>query len=216
MTGTSEKSDYSAQVSLKDLIMKLKAWCQYMRSKWKLILCMGILGALLGLAYSFIKKPRYIAELNFALDDNSSGGGALSGALGLASQFGLGMGIDNGGGAFTGDNLIELLKSRSMVEKTLLFAFEINGKKETLAQAYIDFNHLSEQWRNNSQLKNVKYLPGDDRSKYTLQQDSMLGVFYKTILKSNLTVDKLDKKLSIVNVKVNQKMNCFQKYSPKF
>jgi hypothetical protein len=54
--------------------------------------------------------------LSFALEEDGGGGG---GVLSLASQFGFDLGT-SGGGAFTGSNLIELFKSRSMVEKTLL------------------------------------------------------------------------------------------------
>ena len=74
-------------------------------------------------------------------DDNSTTGSGLGAAMGLASQFGIDLGT-SAGGAFTGDNLLELLKSRSMIESTLLTPVEIDGKKETLAQLYISFNKL--------------------------------------------------------------------------
>jgi hypothetical protein len=47
--------------------------------------------------------------LFFALEEGESGGGGS--LYGLASQFGYNI----GGGAFTGDNLLELMKSRRLI-----------------------------------------------------------------------------------------------------
>ncbi len=89
----------SDQISLKELIEKSKEWYLYFLSQWKIIVLAGVLGAVLGLTYSFIKKPVYTATLSFVIEDDKSGGG-LSGALGLASQFGIDLG--SGGGAGVG------------------------------------------------------------------------------------------------------------------
>jgi uncharacterized protein involved in exopolysaccharide biosynthesis len=105
------------EISLKELLEKVKEWYSYLLSQWKIIVLAGIIGAALGLTYSFIKKPVYTATLSFALEDEKSGG--LGGALGLASSLGLDLG-GSGGSMFAGSNLTELFKSRSMVEKTLL------------------------------------------------------------------------------------------------
>ena len=99
-----------------------------------------------------------------------------------------------------------------MVENTLLTPVDIDGKKQTLAHLYMTFNKLQENWKGDAVLSKVDFLPGVDRSKFTLHQDSVLGVFYRTILKKNLTVDKTDKKLRILDVEVNSKDELFSKY----
>ncbi len=205
------KSNNSDVVLLKDFILKIVAWRKYLLSKWKIILTGSILGAFLGLAYSFFKKPIYKAELSFALEDDKSSSGGLGAAMGLASQFGIDLGASSGGGAFTGDNLLTLMKSRSMVESTLLTPMDIEGKRQTLAGYYITFNKLREKWRDNPELKKVNFLPDADRSGFTLKQDSVLGTFYKDIIKKNLSVDKIDKKLSIITVKVSSVNELFSK-----
>ena len=108
----------SDEISLKELILKLQEWWSYLLGQWKLIIWVSFIGSLLGLGYAFTQKPIYKAEFSFVLEDEKSGGG-LGGALGLASQFGLDLG-GGGGGIFAGDNLLELMKSRSMVQKALL------------------------------------------------------------------------------------------------
>jgi len=202
--------DSSDKISLKQVLLKLIIWRRYLLSKWKVILIAGIVGGGLGLTYALLSKPVYKAELTFALEDDKSSGGGLGSALGLASQFGIDLG-GGGGGAFSGDNLLELLKSRSMVETSLLTQITLNGKPQTLAELYISFNELRDGWKSKPKLKNLSYPVDADRSKFSLQQDSLLGVFFRNIIKDNLTVDKVDKKLSILRVKVMSKNELFSK-----
>ena len=204
-------SNNSDEISLKELILKIREWWRYLLSKWLTILIAIAIGGAIGLTYSFFKKPVYKAELSFALQDEKSGGG-LSSALGLASQFGIDLGGADAGGEFSGDNLLELMKSRLMVEKTLLTAVPIDGRKETLAELYIDFNKLRDNWEGKPGLENIHFLPDTDRSKFTLKQDSILGVFHNDLVKNNLIVDKIDKKLSIISISVSSKNELFSKY----
>lgn len=199
------------EISLKDFISKIKQWWRYILSKWVRILLGGIICAAIALGYAYIKKPVYNASLSFALQDDKPGGG-LNGALGLASQFGIDVGGVAGGGEFSGDNLLELMKSRSMVEKALLTTITINNKKQTLADYYIDFNKLRSKWAGKPNLENIHFLPDADRSKFTRTQDSILGSFHKNLIASNLSVDKIDKKLSIISVKVSSTSELFSKY----
>src|SRR5471030_2471462 len=201
----------SDEISLKELILKLIGWWHYLLSKWKIIVIAGVIGGALGFIYAYRKKPIYKAELSFALQDEKSGGGRRGG-LGLANQFGIDLGGGGTGGEFSGDNLLELMKSRSMVEKTLLMPVSLNGKRETLAELYISFNKLRADWKGKPELESIHYLPDADRSKFTLKQDSLLGVFDKALITSNLTVDKLDKKLSIISLKVSSTNELFSKY----
>jgi len=182
----------------------------YLFSKWVIIVICCIVGAIVGISYAFVKKPTYLATLSFALEDDKSSGAGLGAAAGLASQFG----FDIGGGsesAFSGDNLLELMKSRTMVESTLLNTVQLNGKKETLADLYISFNNLLETWSDKPELRSIKFSPDTDRKNFTLHQDSVLGVVYKEIIMKNLSVDKVDKKLSIITINVNSKNELFSK-----
>jgi len=204
-----KRSNIREEISLKDFIVKLREWWKYLLSKWVVILIAGIVGGALGFTYTYFKKPAYKAELSFALEDDKSGGG-LSAAAGIASQFGFDLG-GSGGGAFSGDNLLELMKSRSMIQKTLLTTVNINGKSETLAEFYIDNNGLRKDWERNDKLKNIHFLPGDDPAKFTLQQDSLLGTFHKALIDYSLSVDKKDKKLSIIAVSIVSGNELFSK-----
>ena len=188
------------EISLKELILKMREWWRYLLSKWIVILIAGIIGGLIGLAYAFFKKPVYTATTTFVLESGDGGGaGALGQYAGLASMVGVDLGA-GGGGIFQGDNIIELYKSRKMIAKTLLSEIEYKGERQLLIGRYIEFNNLREKWDNKPELKNLEFKgqPGD----FNRLQDSVLGEIVKNINKAYLQVSKPNKKLSIIQVDV--------------
>jgi hypothetical protein len=198
------------EISVKELILRLRDTYRYLLSKWRIILFCGLFGAGLGLIYTFLKKPLYVAELSFVLQDDKSA--SVSGAMGLASQFGIDLSGTNAGDEFSGDNLIELMKSRSIIEKTLLTSVKVNGKQETLAQFYIEFNEYDKKWQNEPGMRNISYPLNANRENFSLKQDSVLAVLQNDIALHHLTVDKLDKKLTITTVTVISTNELFSKY----
>ncbi|WP_268847721.1 Wzz/FepE/Etk N-terminal domain-containing protein [Flavobacterium aestivum] len=199
------------EVSLKELIEKIKEWYVYLLSQWKIIILAGIVGAVLGLTYSFIKKPVYTATLSFALEDEKGGGGGLGSALGLASSLGLDLG-GGGGSIFTGSNLTELFKSRSMVEKTLMTPVTVNGKVISLAEMYIQINGWRNDWNDNPKYKDIQFIPDTKRKYLTRVHDSILGVMYQNLSKESLSVAQKDKKIAIISMDVASKSELFSLY----
>ena len=197
------------EISLKELIEKGREWFSYLLSQWKIIVLAGIIGAALGLAYSFSKRPIYTATLSFALEDEKSGG--LGGALGLASQFGLDLG-SGGGSIFTGSNLTELFKSRAMVEQTLLSPVTSNGKIISLAEMYIQNNGWRSKWNDIPKFKTIQFLPDAQRKYFTRVHDSILGVMYQDLSKTGLVVGQKDKKIAIITIDVSTTNELFSKY----
>lgn len=198
------------EISLRELIQKIKEWCTYLLSKWKIIVLAGIIGAGLGITYSFFKKPIYTATLTFAVEDEKGGGG-LGGALGLASSFGLDVG-GNGGSIFSGSNLTVLFKSRTMVEQTLLSPVVLNGKKISLAEMYIQNNKWRDSWKSNPKYKNIQFLPDTQRKKFTRVHDSIFGVIYESLLQSSLSVGQKDKKIAVISMDVTTTNELFSLY----
>ena len=198
------------EISLKELILKIKEWYQFLLSKWKLILVISFIGGMIGFTYAYFQKPTYKAVLTFVLEDEKSGGGGLGGALGLASSFGIDLG-SSGGGAFTGTNLIELMKSRRLVEKTLLSPIQINGKTLSLADYYFDFTDAKKEWAEVSNLKNLTFPVDADRSSFTLQQDSVLKFLSASLIKKDVVISQKDKKVSILSIEVNSINEVFAK-----
>ena len=205
-----KQDNHTEEITLKELVFNIKDWYTYAITKWKVILIATIVGALLGLTYSLVKKPTYKATLTFALEDDGSGGG-LGGALGLASQFGVDLSGGNGGGIFSSSNLIELFRSRTMVEKALLLPVDSKDKKVSLADFYIQEKGWKKKWEENPKLKNIKFLPGKNRENFSREQDSILGAIYEDLSKDNFNVDQKDKMVSIITIDVLSTNESFSK-----
>lgn len=200
-TQAQKSSVQSNEVSLTDQLAKLKSYYNYLLTKWVIICIFGFGGATLGLVASFLIKPSYTAHLSFALVEKSSGGGLAD----LASSFGFGGLLGAGSnGAFSGDNLLEIIKSRHAIEQTLLTPVVYNGQQKTLMEVYIDFTKmrkLLKKVKNNTQLRDLAYPVGLDRSKFNRTQDSMLFVVYDGFIKGqSLIIARKDKKVSVVHV----------------
>jgi len=199
------------EISLKELVVKIKEWAAFLKSKWKLIFLSGIIGGLIGLTISIFEKPTYKAILTFAMEEDKAGG-SLSGAAGLASSFGIDIGGGGGGGAFAASNLTELMKSRLLVEKVLLEPIEINGKIISLAEYYIQINDMRKAWVEKPALNGIQFLPNADHTKFTLQQDSILQQIHKTLIdKENLSIMPKDKKVTILSLEVTSENELFSK-----
>ncbi len=200
-TPVNPKNTATNEISIQEVIQKLKFYYNYLLSKWKIICIFGFGGAALGLVASFIVKPTYTAHMSFALVEKSTGGGLAD----LASSFGF-AGLIGGGnnGAFSGDNLLEIIKSRHAVEETLLTPVIYKGKQKTLMEAYMDFTKMRKSLKkvkNNNQLRDLAYPVAQKRSDFNRTQDSMLFVIYDGFIKSqNLQIARKDKKVSIVHV----------------
>ncbi|MES2454333.1 MAG: lipopolysaccharide biosynthesis protein [Bacteroidota bacterium] len=194
----------SEEISLKDVFLKLKVWFKFLFSKWIVILFCGLLGGAGGLAYSLYRMPLYTASTTFVLEDDKGNSGGLGSLAGLASMAGVDLG-SGGGGIFQGDNILQLYKSRSMIQKTLLTVVTNQGKKELLVDRYIAFNKLREGWADKPLLEKISFVDSKPRLEskgFTRLQDSVLGSITAEINKSNLKVTKPDKKLSIIKVEV--------------
>jgi len=197
------------EVTLKEIILKVKEWSIYLRSKWQIIILAAIIGATIGLIYSSSQKSIYTATLSFVLEDEKSGAG-LGTALGLAGSLGLDLGT-GGGSIFTGSNLTELFKSRAMVEQTLLRPINRNGKEISLAEAYIQNQGWREVWNKNKELKTIQFVPSNKRLNFTRLHDSVLGVMYQNLSKTSLTVGQKDKKVAIITIEVTSTDELFAK-----
>jgi uncharacterized protein involved in exopolysaccharide biosynthesis len=196
------------EISLKELIQKIQEWVAYLKTQWKLIIGIAALGGIIGFVYASFQKPSYLATTTFVLEEDKGGG--MGGAMGLASSFGFDLG-GGGGGLFTSSNIIELMKSRLVVEKTLLNPVQIAGKEISLADYYIQINELKEGWAKKPTLANINFPVNADRTKFSLEQDSILYGISSGLTKNNLVIAQKDKKVSIISLTVKTESELFSK-----
>lgn len=197
------------EITLKEVISKVKSAFNYLLSKWIIVSLFILLGLVCGYLYSLRQKPIYEAVLTFALQDDQIQGGA-GGYSGLASQLGIDIST-SGSGPFAGSNVLELIKSQSVIEKTLLSEINYKNKNMTIAEMFIQINDLRTQWKDNPKLKNIQFNIDANRQTFTLEQDSILKSFYKNIINGILSVTKVEGATSIISVSVKSENQLFSK-----
>lgn len=182
------------EISLKELIQKMKELFQYFWTFRFWIVLVGLTGGGLGFAYAhFFKEVQYTSKLTFAIEEKSGGGGSL---LGLASQFGVDLGGGGGGSLFSSTNLTSLLKSNRIIQGALLKSIP-ELREDNLLNLYLSINQ-KESLKN----KKVSFIFSDlDRSKYTRAQDSVLASI-SSQLAGGLEIGSDDKKSSFLFIKV--------------
>ncbi|TAH09086.1 MAG: lipopolysaccharide biosynthesis protein [Sphingobacteriia bacterium] len=187
---TDEEPAYSFAVVLQNWKRKLP----YLLHQWKLILGLACLGALLGLAYSWYKPITYTARLTFVVEDSKSASGGLAGVL--AGQMGLDIGgLTGGSGVLQGDNVLELLKSKSLLKKALLTPYD-SSQQQSLADTYASSYKWKEKWLKHKKIgQQIQF--GVGKRKFSRTEDSLLHLMMKQIVEKELSITKPDKKLGI-------------------
>ncbi|GGG80056.1 hypothetical protein GCM10007415_10520 [Parapedobacter pyrenivorans] len=199
------------EISFKELILAVQGWLSYLLSRWKVILIIGILGGIVGLGYSVLKKPLYTASTTFVLEGNDVGKGGLGGLSGVAAMAGINLGGDVGG-LFQGNNILELYKSRRMLEQTLLSKANPD-KDELLIERYIAYNEIKDDWKDQPELLNLDFRRDPeilDSLTHRLRNGA-ISSFVNAIRSDVLLVEKIDKNLSIIKVDVTSPDEVFSK-----
>jgi len=183
------------QTEIKSLFSLLREFKKYLFKKKFTILAICLVSGIAGALYNYYQKPSYTANLMFAFDDEN---GDASGYLGLAEQFGISLG-GGGGGAFKGENLFELFKSRYIIEKTLKNTASINEKTDLLINHLIGLEY--------KKFNNVKFTSGLN----SYLQDSVTSVIYKDIIENKLNISRVDKRLTFVSASFKSDDQVFSK-----
>lgn len=199
------------EISFLDVLKLTREAIDYLFKKWILITSVCLITAASGLYMAIKATYNYTAILSFVVEDDKVSGG-LGGALGLASQFGLDFGNSGNGGVFNGANLLELMKSRSLIEKTLLEPIEDNyAKKGTLADLYAEMQKIKNNLKENYKVEKIIKDGFGNKISAGFERDSLITIFHKQILLSNLTISLRDKRASIIDIKVVSPNETFSK-----
>ena len=180
----------------------LHRFFNYFISMYKVVLYITLTCTILGFLYGKLQPSSYKATSTFIVEDKSGrGAGGLSG---LASQFGIDAGGLTGGGAglFDGDNVLEIIKSRGIIEKVLLTKMDNASNGQTIADYYIQISDFKSAFESkNINTKSLNFIAIADGAKHSVLQDSILYILYNEVTK-NLNVEKRNKKSTIITLEV--------------
>lgn len=163
---------------------------------------------LLALGYYAWQQPAYEAKVSFILEEKSSG--LASGLSGIASTFGIDVaGLSGGGSLFSGDNVLDILQSRRIVNEVLLTPVDSVSKPNstTLADLYLSFTNLGLS----SRYDTLSFAKLPTAQPHPSVYDSVLGLIYDRLIKKQVIAERQNKKGSIIAFTVTTPSQEFSK-----
>ncbi len=163
----------SDEITLKELIEKVKSSGQEIKKYWYILVILAI-PIMAYQFYAAYKTPiTYPATLTFMVNEDTGGGGGM--LAGLLGSFGLGGG---GGGEQNLLKILELAKSRHIMQEAILTKATIDGSMDYLGNHLI--RHMKEQneWvgaKDTTGLFNFQFLR-DSVTKFTKTENRALFV----------------------------------------
>jgi hypothetical protein len=204
----SESNRVFDEFSPKKLILQARSAIRYTISRWYKILGFGLLCGLAGAAYSLTKKPIYAAEITFALDEGATQS-EKNEYSGLAEELGLSTSLNAGGVFSSMTNIVELIRSRLLIEKTLKSSVIIDGKSLLFADFFLDSLKYREKWMKNRRL-NFAAIPASKQE--ALSVNSILRNIYETLVGQNISISPKGRGTTIISVKLVSRHELFSKY----
>lgn len=178
MSSSSNSKTKADEISLKDVLLKTQFWGRYLIQKWKWISLFTVIGLAGGLTHAFLSKPDYTANMSFVTDTDKGGNGGLGLYLGLAAQFGLNTGsLGMNNGLFSGKNIFDLMKTRLILQRTLLTSVSIDSENTILINRYIELENLRKKKK---LFRDVSFNKGD--TSLSTEQSKVMKAVCKLIV----------------------------------
>ena len=197
------------EFSPRKFILQVQGLGRYILSKWLVILAVALLLGVAGAAYSLTKKPQYIAEMTFVLDEEATQS-PRSGISQLSEE--LGLGSDAGSVFSSPTNIAELMMSRLLIEKTLRSTVKVEGKNVLLADFFLDSLDYREKWMKKSRFYRLDFLSKKTDRQEALFENGIMRSMYETLIAQNLKFDKKGKGTTIISVLCTSTHELFSKF----
>ena len=168
---------------------------------WRFMVLLGLIFSAGAGIYAIVIPTRYVAKVNFVIEESKQNAGGLFSAL--AGQIGMDLSAVSGStGLLAGDNVLQLLKSPTLLKKVLLSPHPTDSAR-SLAWYYAQQYGLFDKIRPSSTKKSELFPIHSMAGQLGRQQDSLLSLLTKQIIEDELAVFKPDRKLSIFSLELS-------------
>lgn len=188
------------EIEIRDIIITLKEIKQELISRSFKIGLFVFLFSLTAVLINFFQDSRYKAELSFVVEDKQKST-PLSSVSGLASQFGFDF-FSSSNSTFSQANIMELLKSRGVISKTLLRS----NNKKLFIQNYISMYNLDSDWKNNKDLDGITF-----KNNIDIKHDSIITMIWEKIIEDDISVEIKNDETDIIYLSFKSKEEKFAK-----
>ena len=166
------------EIELRDIIITLKEIKQELISRSFKIGLFVFVFTLTAFLFNISQESRYKAELSFVVEDKQKST-PLSSVSGLASQFGFDF-FSSSNSTFSQANIMELLKSRGVISKTLLRT----NTNDLFIHNYISMYNLDSDWKNNKDLDGISF-----KNNIEVKHDSVITMVWEKIIEDDISVE---------------------------
>jgi len=187
-------TNYNDEIQLKDIIIKLSEYKNYLLSKKFTIITVSGVFFMLGIIFAVSDVKKYTAELTFVVEDQQQRGGALGTMSGMASQFGFDLG-GSSSTTFSQNNILEFLKSRGVVEAALMQNRKVDKTDDLLIEHYLYLNKIKDYWKTKEDFNPVSF-----HGILSQDNDSVSGNIWKSIIKDKLVVELQSNDANIITL----------------
>lgn len=153
-------------ISVRELLATVKDYVNLAWTKKPALLAVGLVCASIFGVIAIFKKPVYIAELEFLLNEDPSPGFSIGALLG---QVGLG----GGGAEYNLEKILALSKSPSIAQQVLLDSIVIDEQVDLVANHILELEGMREKWS----LVNDAKISGNSLG----EMDSLSRIIYRWI-----------------------------------
>lgn len=199
------------EFSPKRAILLVNSACRYLLSKWLILLIAGIAFGSLYVALNFSKKPKYTAEFSFALDEGAVKSSSNNFSS-LSEELGFGISYEAGGVFSSMTNILELLQSRLIIEKTLKRSVTLYGKPVVFANFFLDSLDYRSKWMKGSPYYNIDFIKPTGSHEEELFRNSIINNIYSIITSQFIKIDKKGKGTTLILVTMTSEHESFSKY----
>ena len=166
------------EIELRDIVITLKEIKQELISRSFKIGLIVFVFTLTAVLFNISQESRYKAELSFVVEDKQKST-PLSSVSGLASQFGFDF-FSSSNSTFSQANIMELLKSRGVISKTLLRP----NANDLFIHNYISMYNLDSDWKNNKDLERISF-----KNNIEVKHDSIITMVWEKIIEDDISVE---------------------------
>lgn len=180
-----------------------------LRKKIWWILAIAVIAGIVAAAMAYTTVPTYTATLSFVVDEENKA--AARSEFSIFSEQ-LGLAPVNGGYFFSSaGNIMELINSRLIIERTLRKPIGSGKKNLLLAEYFLDSLGYGEKFNKD---KPPFVFTSSDKSLDSLtaiNENGMLGVIHQTILSKHLSIQAGAKQSNLIKISCSSESQLFSK-----
>ncbi|MEZ0609178.1 hypothetical protein ACAW74_11710 [Fibrella sp. WM1] len=189
------------QISPKEVLARAAKLKGVARRNWYVLLIIMIIGGVIGYVTDLTskKKPTYIARIVFNLGGGSGSTGQMGELGALAGAFGLGQATPDAS-IFSGENFTLYVRSKPVLETTLMKTVKINGVDTLLVNYYMAHSGIRDkEWEEDETLKKFMFTGPKKREDFTpTEQQAMYDIYER--LSGEMEIKPVDRKSSFLSL----------------